>query len=147
MTSADSSGEPITLYSYSPTRSAENIGKVLTGFKFKTLITDGYSGYGTLLRERLNLKEDDSVQHQSCLVHLRRQILLTVLPSDHFKQLMKLPEQKALGILKERLENNADGIKLLTALDLISFVFDFSQVCERSSQWCELRYSQVQTAH
>lgn len=26
-------------------------------------------------------------------------------------------------------------------------VFDFSQVCERSSQWCELRYSQVQTAH
>ena len=25
--------------------------------------------------------------------------------------------------------------------------FDFSQVCERSSQWCELRYSQVQTAH
>ena len=24
---------------------------------------------------------------------------------------------------------------------------DFSQVCERSSQWCELRYSQVQTAH
>ena len=26
-------------------------------------------------------------------------------------------------------------------------VLDFSQVCERSSQWCELRYSQVQTAH
>lgn len=25
--------------------------------------------------------------------------------------------------------------------------YDFSQVCERSSQWCELRYSQVQTAH
>ena len=36
---------------------------------------------------------------------------------------MKLPEQKALEILKERLENNADGIKLLTALDLISCVF------------------------
>ena len=27
------------------------------------------------------------------------------------------------------------------------YVYDFSQVCERSSQWCELRYSQVQTAH
>ena len=26
-------------------------------------------------------------------------------------------------------------------------ICDFSQVCERSSQWCELRYSQVQTAH
>ena len=35
MTSADSSEEPVTLYSYSPTRSAENIGKVLAGFKFK----------------------------------------------------------------------------------------------------------------
>ncbi len=31
-------------------------------------------------------------------------------------------------------------VKLLSAPD-------FSQVCERSSQWCELRYSQVQTAH
>lgn len=123
MTSADSSEEPVTLYSYSPTRSAENIGKVLAGFKFKTLVTDGYTGYETLLRERLNLKEDEPVQHQSCLVHLRRQILLTVLPSDHFKQLMKMPEHKALGILKERLENNADGIKLLTALDLIGCVF------------------------
>lgn len=123
MTSADSSEEPITLYSYSPTRSAENIGKVLAGFKFKTLVTDGYTGYETLLRERLNLKEDEPVLHQSCLVHLRRQILLTVLPSDHFKQLMKMPEHKPLGILKERLENNADGIKLLTALDLIGCVF------------------------
>lgn len=123
MTSADSSEEPVTLYSYSPTRSAENIGKVLAGFKFKTLVTDGYTGYETLLRERLNLKEDEPVLHQSCLVHLRRQILLTVLPSDHFKQLMKMPEHKALGILKERLENNADGIKLLTALDLIGCVF------------------------
>ena len=27
------------------------------------------------------------------------------------------------------------------------YYLDFSQVCERSSQWCELRYSQVQTAH
>lgn len=123
MTSADSSEEPVTLYSYSPTRSAENIGKVLAGFKFKTLVTDGYTGYETLLRERLNLKEDEPVLHQSCLVHFRRQILLTVLPSDHFKQLMKMPEHKALGILKERLENNADGIKLLTALDLIGCVF------------------------
>ena len=123
MTSADSSEEPVTLYSYSPTRSAENIGKVLAGFKFKTLVTDGYTGYETLLRERLNLKEDEPVRHQSCLVHFRRQILLTVLPSDHFKQLMKMPEHKALGILKERLENNADGIKLLTALDLIGCVF------------------------
>ncbi len=132
-TSADSSEEPITLYSYSPTRSAENIGKVLAGFKFKTLVTDGYTGYGTLLRERLNLEEDDPVQHQSCLVHFRRQILLTVLPSDHFKQLMKMPEQKALRILKERLENNADGIKLLTALDLIGCVFRLRTLMENGT--------------
>ena len=31
--------------------------------------------------------------------------------------------------------------------DISKGVPDFSQVCERSSQWCELRYSQVQTAH
>lgn len=37
-----------------------------------------------------------------------------------------------------------DGLKLKKEALIKS---DFSQVCERSSQWCELRYSQVQTAH
>lgn len=30
-----------------------------------------------------------------------------------------------------------------TAFGLFVLHDDFSQVCERSSQWCELRYSQV----
>ena len=38
--------------------------------------------------------------------------------------------------------------RLLERLNMsIAKALDFSQVCERSSQWCELRYSQVQTAH
>lgn len=120
--SADSSNEPITLYSYSPTRSAANIEKILEGFKFKTLVTDGYTGYGTLLRERLRLN-DVPVNHQSCLVHFRRQILLAVLPSDHFKQLMQMPEQRAMQVVKQHLEKDTDGVKLLTALDLIGTIF------------------------
>ena len=40
-------------------------------------------------------------------------------------------------------------VELGTAYSIKDMVLrsDFSQVCERSSQWCELRYSQVQTAH
>ena len=43
------------------------------------------------------------------------------------------------------------GINLNDGKEAVVFISktrrDFSQVCERSSQWCELRYSQVQTAH
>ena len=41
----------------------------------------------------------------------------------------------------------ADRLALTHELGLDQPICDFSQVCERSSQWCELRYSQVQTAH
>ena len=41
-----------------------------------------------------------------------------------------------------------DAASLIKLYNLVNEeIYDFSQVCERSSQWCELRYSQVQTAH
>ena len=52
LTTADHAPKPITLYYYSPTRSAENIGRILEDYNFETLVTDGYSGYRTILNNR-----------------------------------------------------------------------------------------------
>lgn len=52
LTTADHVPKPITLYYYSPTRSAENIDRILEDYDFETLVTDGYSGYRTILKNR-----------------------------------------------------------------------------------------------
>lgn len=86
MTTADGAPKPATLYYYSPTRSAENIGKIFSGYNFKTLVTHGYSGYKTIIISRnLNKAESEWDRHQSCLVYLRRELLKVVLPSDLYK--------------------------------------------------------------
>ena len=68
LTTADHAPKPITLYYYSPTRSAENIGRILEDYDFETLVTDGYSGYRTILKNKNQDKQIlDQVRHQSCL--------------------------------------------------------------------------------
>lgn len=94
LTTADGASRPATLYYYSPTRSAENIGKILSDYDFKTLVTDGYSGYKTAIKNRnLDKAETEQIRHQSCLVHLRRELPKVVLPSDLHKQLLDKPEE------------------------------------------------------
>lgn len=55
LTTADGASRPATLYYYSLTRSAENIGKILSDYDFKTLVTDGYSDYKTVIKNKLKL--------------------------------------------------------------------------------------------
>lgn len=94
LTTADGASRPATLYYYSPTRSAENIGKILSDYDFKTLVTDGYSGYKTAIKNRnLDKAETEQIRHQSCLVYLRRELPKVVLPSDLYKQLLDKPEE------------------------------------------------------
>lgn len=50
------------------------------------------------------------------------------------------------NIANAKLPGYTDGAELMQP-KIENGQIDFSQVCERSSQWCELRYSQVQTAH
>lgn len=124
VTTADGAPQPATLYYYSPTRSAENIGKILSDYSFKTLVTDGYSGYKTIIKNRnLDKSETEQIRHQSCLVHLRRELLKVVLPSDLYKQLLDKPEEYVTQELQKQLQANTDGMKLHTALKAINAVF------------------------
>lgn len=124
MTTADGAPQPATLYYYSPTRSAENIGKILSDYSFKTLVTDGYSGYKTIIKNRnLDKAETERIRHQSCLVHLRRELLKVVLPSDLYKQLPDKSEEYVTQELQKQLLANTDGMKLHTALKAINAVF------------------------
>lgn len=124
VTTADGAPQPATLYYYSPTRSAENIGKILSDYSFKTLVTDGYSGYKTIIKNRnLDKAETEQIRHQSCLVHLRRELLKVVLPSDLYKQLLDKSEEYVTQELQKQLLANTDGMKLHTALKAINAVF------------------------
>ena len=126
LTTADHAPKPITLYYYSPTRSAENIGRILEDYNFETLVTDGYSGYRTILNNRNQDKPIlDHVRHQSCLVHLRREILKVVLPSDLFKKLLDKPEAFLMQQLEKLLKADTEGMKLHAALRAINSIFLF----------------------
>ena len=126
LTTADHAPKPITLYYYSPTRSAENIGRILEDYNFETLVTDGYCGYRTILNNRNQDKPIlDHVRHQSCLVHLRREILKVVLPSDLFKKLLDKPEAFLMQQLEKLLKADTEGMKLHAALRAINSIFLF----------------------
>ena len=126
LTTADHAPKPITLYYYSPTRSAENIGRILEDYDFETLVTDGYSGYRTILNNRNQDKPIlDHVRHQSCLVHLRREILKVVLPSDLFKKLLDKPEAFLIQQLEKLLKADTEGMKLHAALRAVNSIFLF----------------------
>ena len=56
--------------------------------------------------------------------------------------------EKSIPTFKKFLKQHVATVKAKGAEPIVVDTWgDFSQVCERSSQWCELRYSQVQTAH
>ncbi len=83
--------------------------------------------------------------------------------SAYMHLMIKETESRALNISNENLIKLGQTVELfpgvetwfkrindyahVKGLKVEHFIIDFSQVCERSSQWCELRYSQVQTAH
>lgn len=126
LTTADQALKPITLYYYSPTRSAENIGRILEDYEFKTLVTDGYGGYKTILKNRNRDRPDsEQVRHQSCLIHLRREILKVVLPSELFEQLLDKPEEYLTQHVEKLLKADTDGMKLHAALKAINSIFRF----------------------
>ena len=85
-----------------------------------------------------------------------QQVLSECLPEvKSYLMLSMDKEERHLGVVcfySRRYDqfNEAQRILLKSLHDsffLMTSNADFSQVCERSSQWCELRYSQVQTAH
>ena len=57
-------GPPIVLYDYFPTRSGEVVAKILAGYE-GTLQTDGYKGYDSFALNR-------EITHIGCLAHCRR---------------------------------------------------------------------------
>ena len=94
-------------------------------YNFETLVTDGYSGYRTILNNRNQDKPIlDHVRHQSCLVHLRREILRSS-ASDLFKKLLDKPEAFLMQQLEKLLKADTEGMKLHAALRAINSIFLF----------------------
>lgn len=95
-------------------------------YDFETLVTDGYSGYKTIVKNRNQDKAiPEQVRHQSCLVHLRWEILKVILPSDLFKKLLDKPEEFLMQQLEKLLKAGTEGMKLHAALRAINSIFRF----------------------
>ena len=106
-----------------------------------------------LLDKKLSVLLDQDVQKE---MELRARMGLKLRPELKFYGICSSSktEPKNSENLPHYLFVTTDEKKANKAREIISDALqsrnqsdDFSQVCERSSQWCELRYSQVQTAH
>ena len=120
------------------------IGSLLTRAETQRLVVDLY-------KQGMPIKEI-AAQVPVCLATVYRWINLPKHKNVKQKAEPKTEDSSAGGDSKKSV--NTDNINSETALleeklllSRIKKKIDFSQVCERSSQWCELRYSQVQTAH
>ena len=71
----------------------------------------------------MDKSETEQIRHQSCLVHLRRELLKVALPSDRYKQLLDKPEEYVTQEHQKQLLENTDGMKLHAALKAINAVF------------------------
>ena len=103
----------------------------------------------TLTKEEVEeLQKISSTGSRSAKIVLFARALLLLDKGSHTAEHWTVNQtSKAVG-LSERTLNHLKEKFVSQGLDsIIRPRADFSQVCERSSQWCELRYSQVQTAH
>ena len=92
-----------TAYGYLEKRNFDSIRKVITpDYKFKTLVTDGFSGYEQLLDEHPGAK----LQH--CLVHLRRYLIVAFDFKNYCEKLDVLDDEECRAFVMKDIEEASD---------------------------------------
>lgn len=113
----------INLYHYMKTRSAKEISSIITkDFEFKTLITDGYAAYETVMKDHSNAK------HQACLVHLRRALLDAMRLDQFVKDAQKLSDDALEKLILDDLKKGNPSTKLVTVLFALSNIFNYERI-------------------
>lgn len=115
----DNSDHRLFLFSGLKSRSAESIKEIITkDYKFKTLVTDGYSGYGRILQD-----DHPNAKHQSCLIHWRRTLLKAVMTDKVVEKFEKLPPQEQEALLEEKLRGGNVTPALVMVIDAIRKIY------------------------
>lgn len=127
--SAPAEKNPIALYHYLRSRSAKSLNDIITAdFKAEVLVTDAYSGYDTLVRQR-NESRDKPIVHPNCWVHLRREPLMVILPSEMLKEIDSIPEEQFDQAIEKSVKDNARFLKLWEVLEAVNHLFRIQNHC------------------
>mgnify|MGYP005952715873 CR=1 FL=1 len=93
---------PCVVYKYIGGRKKEDIEKALEGFNNDALVTDAYAAYDSYVRTK------DGMEHQCCLVHLRRQFLDSLAIEGLNESLF---ESKDSNTIEKAIEKAAKGFE------------------------------------
>ena len=107
-----------TAYGYLEKRNFDSIRKVITpDYKFKTLVTDGFSGYEQLLDEHPEAK----LQH--CLVHLRRYLIVAFDFKNYCEKLDVLDDEECRAFVMKDIEEASDKYLIYSAFNAINKIY------------------------
>ena len=107
-----------TAYGYLEKRNFDSIRKVITpDYKFKTLVTDGFSGYEQLLDEHPGAK----LQH--CLVHLRRYLIVAFDFKNYCEKLDVLDDEECRAFVMKDIEEASDKYLIYSAFNAINKIY------------------------
>ena len=113
---------PFVAYRYLRSRSAEAIGEVLneTEFKPQVLVTDGYAGYPSLIKNQMI-----NVGHQACLIHFRREIGKAIDVEQLSHELKGLTDKELEAFFDNKLKRNDPLIKLLLVHQALGSIYRY----------------------
>ena len=107
-----------TAYGYLEKRNFDSIRKIITpDYKFKTLVTDGFSGYEQLLDEHPEAK----LQH--CLVHLRRYLIVAFDFKNYCEKLDVLDDEECRAFVMKDIEEASDKYLIYSAFNAINKIY------------------------
>ena len=131
LTSGPSFQHKLSVYNYIGPRSTEALGKVLLPYtNCEYLITDGYSGYQSLIKKNvINAKQ------QCCLVHIRREFFKALCPKEYVKQFENMNDDEIGKFIKDGLTGNSPHThQMLCILDAFSKIYALESIVDYQDQ-------------
>ncbi len=107
-----------TAYGYLEKRNFDSIRKIITpDYKFKTIVTDGFSGYEALLEEHPGA----TLQH--CLVHLRRYLIVAFDFKNYCEKLDVLNDEECRSFVIKDIREASDKYLIYSAFNAINKIY------------------------
>lgn len=106
-------------YAYLGARTYENIETVFSGkFKIEALVTDGFGPYNRLVNERF-----PGIVHQTCGMHIRREIIKGGNLAAYAEMVDSLDTDKARDLIRQQCADGMPQLKLFEAYCCISGIY------------------------
>lgn len=112
------------LYSMIRGRSKEQIAELLSRFTAcGTLVSDGYAAYSSICEER-------KLQHQSCLIHLRREVLKALDIKSYEEKYRDLSDEELTALLKPKAANADPAIAFMFIMEALGQIYSLESAVD-----------------